>query len=112
MALVRPYTDAYGNDYPESYWRVGFLSVTIPDRTARTELHCYKDQAAYADGKRAIVSRGYDVSGDDFLYYMYKYQSGEVTDLFGLAYVIALETRDTPDGEGGLVSFFANAKQV
>lgn len=115
MAFVQVHTDEFGNTYDSSYWRVEFLAVSIPDRSARAELHCYKDKASYQAGKKAITTRSYGVQGDTFLTYMAQYQSGAI-DLFALSYQIAKDTLDvaapTEEDPDHKVSFFANSEEV
>src|SRR5437764_1397033 len=52
MALEMAYTDASGNTYPASHWRVRFLSVSLYELSARAVLRGCRDGAAVAPGLR------------------------------------------------------------
>jgi hypothetical protein len=106
MAKQMAHTDASGNSYTASYWRVVQVNIGIADKSASVLFYGYKDDAARQSGKVNIGQKLYGLFGD------------KVTEYFGAsvldtanpmeqAYKLTMDTLDT-NGK----SFFEGALDV
>lgn len=109
MAKVMAFTDAAGNTYQTSYWRVVQINVSVADRTAMVMLYGYKDAASRQAGRSPIGQKSYAVTGADFD----KLFASQAAQAFAaLAYTgVVNAVNDVPDPNkpGQLGNFFADA---
>jgi hypothetical protein len=54
MAKQMEFTHPNGTDYPESYWRIVELYVSVPKKVAKFTFYGYKDADARNSGKEPI----------------------------------------------------------
>lgn len=110
MAKQIPYTDFYGESYPESYWRPEQLNFTKKD--GYILFYGYPDEERR--GKRVIGQKEYVVTPEIFEEYM-KAPPEEDASAFAAiaskAYEIADAVLDVK-AEGVAVSFFDGASDI
>lgn len=66
MAITMDYTDVYGVQHPESYWRVALTNLCQADKVGRVVLYGYHDQEARLAGKVNCGSREYDIDPEQY----------------------------------------------
>lgn len=117
MAFKMSYTDLFGEEYPESYWRVVETNLAKPEKRGRVVFYGYPSEAQ--KGKRIIGQKEYAVDQALFeAHFETPALSPDGDNPYKAAYALALEVKDIQlspaegEEEGEKVSFFANAKEV
>src|SRR5581483_12210948 len=105
------FTDAAGNAYPASHWRLHELHLLPAQRLARVTFHAFKDADAAAAGKAPVGSRVYTLRGADFDRAYTALIAGHVTAAVEQLVLAQPELPDPKDPHRR-VSFFAAAQQA
>jgi hypothetical protein len=109
VAKIMTYTDAAGNSYQTSYWRVVHINIDITNRSATITLYAYRDATARQQNKAHIGEKTYMVNDTQFDDLM---ANPVVKQFAGLAYTgVVNAIKDTPDPSkpGQFTNFFAGA---
>lgn len=116
MAKAMPYTDSFGNENLNSYWRCAAINISITDNNAMVVIYGYKNAEARANNKQSIGSKSYSVSGETFINLLNSHLEPGGPNIMTLAYTIATQTLDvdapTEEDPDRKVSFFEGAENV
>lgn len=115
MAKAMPYTDAYGNEHANSYWRIVQINIGVADRNVHVVFYGYKDTVSRAAGKQSIGQKSYSISGETFDELFVAHITPGGPNLMQLAYQVATTTKDVvvdPDDLTKNVSFFEDAEDL
>lgn len=85
MALQQPFSDQFGNDYPEAYWKLTGFEYSNEQKQARLTFSCYVSKAASDAGKNSLTTRSIQLTGQ-----LYEQLNQQLTEGFkGQAYELA-----------------------
>jgi hypothetical protein len=115
MAFQKDFTDMYGENYPESYWRCAQCNICKENKEGLITFLGYPDAAH--KGGRVVGQKEYVVGEAMYDSYLAPSElNPEGVNPFLMAYTIAEQTLDGPAPEEGAedtrVSFFAGALTV
>lgn len=117
MAKEMSYTDNYGDEFAESYWRCVQVNLCKEDKTGNIVFYGFENEAK--KGKRIIGSKSYAINGEAYD----EYFSADIIDPEGVnhikkAYDYADSVLDKDSGEVDadgnpvMVSFFDPSEDV
>ena len=118
MAWKMSFTDQYGDVWANSYWKVVQYNSSIADGNGVLLLYGYPDEAR--KGLRIIGQKRYPLSAGDLAGLVGQAIPNPIPNgvstiqqlLISTSYTWTLSKLDTPDGNGGLKSFFDGAVAV
>ncbi len=67
MAFRKLYTDPFGCEHPNAYWKLDFFAFDLVAQQGRMEFSIYHDQSARENGKHPIPSGGGSRLGINFV---------------------------------------------
>ena len=115
MAKKLNYRDRYGNQQPNSYWRIVSINISLIQQEAVILFFGYKDKQAYDSGAAPLGNKEYVINGASFTAFYNSHLAPGGPNLFQLAYAHATSTKDVvtdPADATKNVSFFANGEDV
>jgi hypothetical protein len=112
MPFVMNFADQDGKNYKESYWRLGVLNISVPDKSASIMFFGYEDEDALASNGVPIAVKQYSVLGESFDFWLAKLTDESPEPLILLCEEYAKKANDIGEGNGRFRSFFSEAKQV
>ncbi|MFO0821528.1 MAG: hypothetical protein U0792_00025 [Gemmataceae bacterium] len=106
------FTDQFGNQYEESYWRLVQCNISVPDKSTFLVFYGYKDKAARDASKQPVAAKQYSIVGELFDTYYSRHLEPDGPNLAIMAYNYAEECLDARSEDGTMHSFFENATDV
>jgi len=112
MAKQMAFTDQYGNQHQESYWRLVQCNISVPDKSALLVFYGYKDKAARNSAKQPVAAKQYAIMGETFDACYARHLEPGGPNMAQMAYEYAVECLDARAEDGTLHSFFESATDV
>ena len=112
MAKEMTFTDQYGHQHQESYWRLVQVNISVPDKSALLVFYGYKDKAARDAAKQPVAAKQYAIMGETFDACYARHLEPGGPNMAQMAYQYASECLDAQGENGTLHSFFGSAKDV
>jgi hypothetical protein len=109
VAKVMTFTDAAGNTYQTSYWRVVQINIDVVNRSATIILCAYRDATARRQNKAPVDTRTYFVNDAQFDDLMANSDARKFVSLAYSGVVNVVKDIPDPNKPGQFTNFFAGA---